>query len=203
MPDHYFSRDPASAHRPQEFAVELDGLALRFATDAGVFSRTELDPGSRLLIRSLGPLTGRVLDLGCGWGPVGLFLARKNPGAQLVLADVNSRAVQLAQHNIEQNGVRNAQAVVSDGYAGLSGSFDHVVTNPPIRAGKQLIYALFDESLERLIPGGSLTLVIRKQQGAPSALKHLSETFGSARVIERGGGYWIIQAFKPPEKEEA
>ena len=146
---------------------------------------------------SLFPENARdVLDLGCGWGPVGVSLGAANPEAQLVLCDVNERAVALAQKNIRSNGLTNAQAVVSDAFSALSGSFDHVVTNPPIRAGKQAIYAMFDEAHERLTPGGTLTIVIRKQQGAPSAQKHLLSVFGNAETIARGGGYHVIQCRK-------
>ena len=117
-------------------------------------------------------------------------------GGNVVMCDVNGRAVQLSNKNIRANGLSNAQAVVSDAFSALEGGFDHVVTNPPIRAGKQVIYAMFDEACRRLSPGGTLTIVIRKQQGAPSAKNHLTELFGNAEVIARGGGYWIIRSVK-------
>ena len=176
--------------------AELLGHALRFETDAGVFSRDAVDPGSRLLIEAMGEVSGRVLDLGCGWGAVGVSLAAANPQARLVLCDVNQRAVELARRNLQANRIGNAEAVVSDAFSALEGSFDHVVTNPPIRAGKQVIYAMFDEAFERLLPGGTLTIVIRKQQGAPSAQKHLLERFGNAETIARGGGYHVIRSRK-------
>ena len=196
MADHYYTPLPESEHNTRLVQVNILGRSLTFETDAGVFSKNELDPGSRLLIEAMGGLSGRVLDLGCGWGPVGVSLGAANPEAQLVLSDVNERAVALAQKNIRANGLTNAQAVVSDAFSALSGSFDHVVTNPPIRAGKQAIYAMFDEAHERLTPGGTLTIVIRKQQGAPSAQKHLLSVFGNAETIARGGGYHVIQCRK-------
>jgi 16S rRNA (guanine1207-N2)-methyltransferase len=195
MGEHYFTQNPASAHRERTFETTVCGLTLSFVTDAGVFSKDGLDPGSRLLIETLPPLSGRVLDLGCGWGPVGAFLAKLNPAARLVLADVNPRALALARRNLKANGVE-AEVVESDGFERVEGPFSHVVTNPPIRAGKALIYALFDEAFRRLEPGGALTIVIRKQQGAPSALKHFQETFGSGTIIAKDAGYWIIQARK-------
>ena len=193
MSEHSFTARPQSAHRERAVRAAARGLTLDFVTDAGVFSKDGLDPGSRLLIESLPPLSGRVLDLGCGWGPVGAFLARLNPQARLVLADVNERALDLARRNLEMNGVR-AELILSDGFERIEGGFRHVVTNPPIRAGKRLIYALFDEAFSRLEPGGALTIVIRKQQGAPSALKYLREIYLSAEVVERGGGFWVIRA---------
>lgn len=195
MPEHYYTQDPHSAHRERSIIAQAADLQLSFDTDAGVFSKNELDPGSRLLIESVGALSGRVLDLGCGWGPVGICLALKNPQARLVMSDVNERALSLARRNLQKNGAV-AEVIESDGFAALEGTFDHVVTNPPIRAGKALIYGLFDTAFERLTPGGTLNIVIRKQQGAPSALKHLQEVFGNAEVIARGGGYWIIRAVK-------
>lgn len=200
MPDYYYTQEPASAHKERSITARALGLTLSFETDAGVFSKNELDPGSRLLIESMGALSGRVLDLGCGWGPVGTFLSLANPQAQLVMSDVNERALDLARRNLKNNGAA-AEVVASDGFAALEGAFDHVVTNPPIRAGKALIYGLFDTAHERLREGGALTIVIRKQQGAPSALKHLQETFGNAEVIAKGGGYWIIRSVKGKEGE--
>jgi len=196
MTEHYYTQNPASEHRERTIRATACGLTLEFVTDAGVFSKNELDPGSRLLIERLPPLSGRVLDLGCGWGPVGAFLARLNPQAELVLADVNERALALARRNLQKNGVR-AEVIASDGFESIGGMFSHVVTNPPIRAGKQVIYPMFDEAFRRLEPGGTLSVVIRRQQGAPSALKHFEETFGGAEIVAKDAGYWIIRARRP------
>ena len=196
MSEHYFTPDPSAPHRPREFTVNVLGLELTMHTDAGVFSSDGLDPGSRLLVESLPPLSGRVADLGCGWGAMGVPLALKNPNAEFLLTDVNQRAVDLARKNIIQNQAKNARAVTGDGLKSLTGPFQAVITNPPIRAGKQLIYGLFQEAKEKLAPGGKLYIVIRKQQGAPSALKYLEELFGAAQVVEKGGGYWVIESTK-------
>ncbi len=196
MADHYFSNNPTSAHHERQIETTLRGKAMRFYTDAGVFSKDEVDPGSRLLIETAAALSGRVLDMGCGWGPVGLSLALANPDAQIVMADINERAAELSERNRRLNGVLNAQIIISNGFEEVDGEFDHVFTNPPIRAGKQTIYAMFDESYRRLHTGGTLNIVIRKQQGAPSAKKHLEEVFGNAEVIDKSGGYWIIRCTK-------
>ena len=196
MNDHYYSHTPVSAHHERLIETKLLGREMRFNTDSGVFSRDDVDPGSRLLIESAGPLSGRVLDLGCGWGPVGLSLALENPEADFLMADINERAVELTERNRRLNGVLNARVIESDAFESIEGQFEHILTNPPIRAGKQVIYSMFDDALRRLTPGGALTIVIRKQQGAPSAKKHLEETFGNAEIIARGGGYWIIRSVK-------
>jgi 16S rRNA (guanine1207-N2)-methyltransferase len=108
---------------------------------------------------------------------------------------VNQRAVDLSRKNLKLNGVE-AEVFQGDGFENVPGSFDCVITNPPIRAGKQAIYAMFAEACNRLNPGGALYIVIRKQQGAPSALKYLKEVFGEAEVVDRGAGFWVIRADK-------
>lgn len=194
--DHYFSNAPLSAHNERQITATLLGFEMRFHTDAGVFSRDDVDPGSRLLVESVAPMSGRVLDMGCGWGPVGLSIALKNPECTVLMADVNERAVDLSERNRRTNGVLNASVIQSDAFESVEGEFDHILTNPPIRAGKAVIYGMFDESFRRLRTGGTLNIVIRKQQGAPSAKKHLEEVFGNAEVIAKSGGYWIIRSTK-------
>lgn len=193
MNDHYYTAQPTSAHDLRTCAVEVLGVRSAFTTDAGVFSRDGLDVGTRALLEALPPMHGRVLDLGCGWGPVGVTLARKYPEAEIVMTDVNQRAVDLSRRNLAANG---AQAAVfqGDGFENVPGSFDFVITNPPIRAGKATIYRMFTDARDRLSPGGSLFIVIRKQQGAPSALKFLREQFAAAEVVARESGFWVIRA---------
>ena len=193
MSDHYYTENPASAQAEREITLTALGYQLRFTTDAGVFSRDGLDRGTEILLNALPMLYGRVLDLGCGWGVVGVALGKRQPKLEIVMTDVNARAVALARRNLAANGVR-AAVVQGDGYASVEGTFDAIVTNPPIRAGKALIYQLFDDARVRLNPGGSLYVVIRKQQGAPSALKHLRETWPAAEMIEREAGYWVLRA---------
>ena len=134
-----------------------------------------------------------MLDLGCGWGPVGVTLARKYPEAEIVMTDVNQRAVDLSKRNLAANDAR-AAVFQGDGFENIPGSFDFVITNPPIRAGKATIYRMFTDARDRLNPGGTLFIVIRKQQGAPSALKFLREQFAAAEVVARESGFWVIRA---------
>ena len=175
MSDHYYTENPNSEHDERRLTVVALGNPLTFTTDAGVFSRDGLDRGTEVLLDALPALSGRVLDLGCGWGAVGVALGRKYPDLELVMTDINARAVDLARRNLAQNGVR-AQVLQGDGFDPVEGEFDAIVTNPPIRAGKAVVYGLFAEARDRLNPGGALYVVIRKQQGAPSALKYLQET---------------------------
>lgn len=190
--DHYYTQDPVSAHDVRTFPFAFEGRTLSFTTDAGVFSKGHVDPGTLLLARSLpADLAGRALDLGCGWGALSVLTLCRFPQLELVMSDINRRALDLAQQNVQANGMR-AQAVHSDGLQAVQGTFDAVLTNPPIRAGKQVIYAMFADSRARLNPGGRLILVIRKQQGAPSAQKYLSTLFGQVELLARDAGYWIL-----------
>lgn len=193
MSEQYFAKKPGCKSRPVAFETECVGVRASFETDAGVFSKGELDEGTRVLLEALPPLHGRALDLGCGWGAVGVLLGKKYPDVSLLMADVNERAVALAAKNLARNGVKNARAVESDVYENVDGTFDFIVTNPPIRAGKAVIYSMFDGARDRLSPGGRLYVVIRKQQGAPSALRHMQELYASARVIAREKGFWVIE----------
>ena len=192
MPDHYYTAAPASAHEERHFDVAFTGKMLRFETDAGVFSKQHVDPGSLLLCRSLpDDLSGDVLDMGCGWGAMTVLTLAAHPDVRMTMADVNERALALAEGNVRANGMQ-ATALLSDGFSRVEGLFDAVITNPPIRAGKAVIYGMFEDARAHLKPGGRLFLVIRKQQGAPSALKFLQSVYAQAQVIERDGGYWII-----------
>lgn len=193
MSDHYFSASPTSEHRYAEAEYVYRGETLRFLTDAGVFSRGEVDFGTDVLLRSLPEeMSGRVLDLGCGWGAVGVSVGKKYPACSLVMSDVNERALELAQKNAEANNVR-AEMVQSDGLDSIDGPFDYILTNPPIRAGKQVIYRLFAQSAGKLNENGALYLVIRKQQGAESALKYLKTIFENVETVEKSGGFWVIR----------
>ena len=202
MNDQYYTQDPSSESRPVPCAFVYRGRSLQFMTDAGVFSRGELDQGTRLLIDELPELSGDVLDLGCGWGPIGVSIAKANPGCNVTMADVNRRALGLCVDNCKANGV-TAECIESDGMAAvMDRTFDTVVTNPPIRAGKQVIYKMFADAAARLNEGGVLYLVIRKQQGAESCVKYLRTLYGAVEVLRKSGGFWVVKASEPLEREE-
>ena len=195
MADQYYTREPESASRPAECTFAFRGKELRFTTDAGVFSRGELDTGTRLLLEALPEnLHGDILDMGCGWGPIGISVKAVWPETAVTMTDVNLRALAHSRENAARNGAE-AEILESDGFSALEGrSFDAVITNPPIRAGKAVIYGLFARARDFLKPGGALYIVIRKQQGAPSALKYLKEVYGRAEVVDRGSGFHVIRA---------
>ena len=203
MNDQYYTREPSSESRPMPCAFNYRGRLLRFTTDAGVFSKGELDEGSRLLLEVLPELKGQVLDLGCGWGAIGVSIAKACPEASVTMADVNLRALALAEENVRANGVA-CRVLESDGMAALSGCrFSAVVTNPPIRAGKQVIYRMFADAARSLEPEGALYLVIRKQQGAESCVKYLRTLYGEVERLVREDGFWVLRASRPTEEAEA
>ncbi len=197
MNDQYYTADPQSESKPVPCAFPYRGYGLNFMTDAGVFSKGELDVGSRLLLDALPALSCDVLDLGCGWGAIGVAIAKANRDARVVMADVNHRALALAGANCERNGV-TAEVIESDGMAAVMGrTFDAIVTNPPIRAGKQVIYRMFADAAVSLNAGGALYLVIRKQQGAESCVKYLRTLYGNVEKLDKSGGFWVLKASEP------
>ena len=195
MNDHYYTREPQSESRPVECGYVYRGERLRFITDAGVFSKGEVDTGTQLLLEALPEeMTGEILDLGCGWGVIGISIAKKWPECRVTMADVNLRALELSRENAKKNRAE-VECIESDGMAALAGrTFDAIVTNPPIRAGKQVIYQMFADAAKCLKPGGALYLVIRKQQGAESCMKYLKTIYGEVEKVDKSGGFWVLRA---------
>ena len=195
MNDHYYTRVPQSESRPVGCVYSYRGLDLSFQTDAGVFSKGEVDTGTRLLLEALPEkMDGDILDLGCGWGVIGISIAKNWPETRVTMADVNTRALDLSRENAKRNRAE-VTCVESDGMAALEGqTFDAVVTNPPIRAGKQVIYKMFADAAKSLKRGGALYLVIRKQQGAESCMKYLQTIYGNVEKLVKSGGFWVLKA---------
>ena len=197
MTEQYYTQDPTCESKPVPCHYEYRGVKISCMTDAGVFSKGELDQGTRLLIDALPELHGDVLDLGCGWGAIGVALGKTNPDAKITMADVNRRALELARSNAQANGV-TVRCVESDGMSALmDGHFMTAVTNPPIRAGKQVIYQMFADIAKVLDDAGELYLVIRKQQGAESCMKYLKTLYGSVEKVDKSAGFWVLKASEP------
>jgi 16S rRNA (guanine1207-N2)-methyltransferase len=199
MTDHYFSSRPGVERDSREITARLQGYTFTFHTDAGVFSKKGIDFGSRLLIETVQlPETGAILDLGCGYGPVGIACAVFAPQCRITMVDVNRRGLILAEINARRNGVEDrVQIVASDGFVGLQESrFDRILINPPIRAGKDVVYRLFAEAAQHLMPEGELWVVIRKQQGAPSAKERLESLLHPVDLVDKKKGYWILRGKK-------
>ncbi len=198
MSEHYYAQRPAAASHRQLFELAVRGIQLKLTTDAGVFSKQGLDYGSKALIERMEiPPGSRILDVGCGYGPIGLTAARLTREGFADLVDVNERAVELARLNAEINGIGNVSVMQSDGLTSVGDRrYDVILTNPPIRAGKAVVHRIFEESAEHLVPGGMLWVVIQNKQGAPTARAKLEALFGEDAVAEIGKdkGYRILRA---------
>jgi 16S rRNA (guanine1207-N2)-methyltransferase len=193
---HYFSPVPPVASRGRVVEFRDRGRAFRFHTAAGVFARRGVDRGSRLLLTTVDPSGAeRILDLGCGYGVLGIVMAARAPQARVVLVDVNPRAVALAKENVALNRVGNAEVRCGDGCAALAGeTFDLVLFNPPIRAGREVVLRLLREAHGCLAPHGRLYLVARTQQGARTLGRLMGTIFASAAEVGRGGGFRVFEA---------
>jgi len=193
---HYFNDDPNVPHDEKVLEDTFFDVPFSFVTDAGVFSKSKVDQGSRILIETVEVRDkDRVLiDMGCGYGAIGLVLAKLHGNLSCHLYDVNERALGLARKNIRRNGITNADASVSDLFGQTVGNADIIVTNPPIRAGKDTVFRLYEGAKDHLSDDGVLWVVIRKQQGAPSSITKLKTLFQDVDVRNRSKGYWIIRA---------
>jgi 16S rRNA (guanine1207-N2)-methyltransferase len=199
LSEHYFSRTQKVESEPKYWDFTLRSQVFRFKTDNGVFSKKEVDFGSRLLIEAfeLPNVEGSVLDIGCGYGPIGLSIAKNYPERIVHMIDVNERAIELSKANAVQNAVHNVEIYESDTLINVKEyNFAAILTNPPIRAGKKTVHDIFEQSYEHLVTGGELWIVIQKKQGAPSALEKLKERFTIVETIDKSKGYFIIKAVK-------
>lgn len=199
MDNHYYTNQPEVAHDRKKWEFPLRGKHFSFITDSNVFSKTTVDFGSRVLIDAFSDENlpeGSILDVGCGYGPIGLSLAH-GTGRFVEMIDVNERAVELAKENAALNGIKHVEAYISNIYEGVKNDqFAAVVSNPPIRAGKVVVHEIISGSYDKLQTGGTLTIVIQKKQGAPSAEKKMLEVFGNAEIVTKEKGYFIIVSEK-------
>lgn len=199
MSEHYYSRTQNVESDPQVWNYQLRNVNFRFKTDNGVFSKKEIDFGSKLLIESfqMPDIAGDILDVGCGYGPIGLTVAKCWTDRTVYMVDVNLRALKLAQDNSVLNNINNVQIKESDRLEAVKErKFAVVLTNPPIRAGKKTVHDIYQQSYECLVENGELWIVIQKKQGAPSTIEMLSSLFSEVDIIEKKKGYFIIKAIK-------
>ena len=137
------------------------------------------------------------MDVGCGYGPIGLTIAKAWPDRTVHMIDVNLRALQLTMDNSELNEIKNVNVYESDRLDAVNEhKFAAILTNPPIRAGKKVVHDIYEQSYKSLLPNGELWIVIQKKQGAPSSIEKLSEMFEDVEIVEKKKGYFIIKAIK-------
>jgi 16S rRNA (guanine1207-N2)-methyltransferase len=193
----YFEANPELDRKFRRLSLYLNGREFTFETCSGVYSKDAIDEYSLMLVNGTVSyrVSGRVLDLGCGYGVIGIILKSRYPEIELTLSDVNAAAVELTRANLQLNAVTGT-AVCSDGFEKLTGEFDLVVLNPPIHAGKAVVYRLFSETFEHLREGGRLVLVMQKKHGAESALRELRGGFKDAVTLYRNNGIYILECSK-------
>jgi 16S rRNA (guanine1207-N2)-methyltransferase len=198
MTNHYYNSNLETKSQLKKFTFTLLEQNLTFYSDHGVFSKDTIDYGTRTLLKNYVYQERhlRILDLGCGYGPVGICLAKKFSNLNVDMVDVNLRAIELTKRNIVENNVLNAKVYESNIYDGIFCKYDCILTNPPIRAGKQVVHEILAKSYEYLNAKGEIYVVIQKKQGAPSAMAKLEETFGNCEILEKDRGYYILKSKK-------
>ena len=195
----YYAENPTSQHDEHVVDYRVNDIDLKFTTDAGVFSKMRVDYGSGVLIKKMADVnfpSNNILDVGTGYGPLGLFAAKFWPTQTVEMVDVNQRGLDLAKKNAELNHIDNVAIFVSDVYSNIAPEkkYGLIVTNPPIRAGKTIVSNILSGAKSHLVSGGVLLVVIQKKQGEPSARKLLTKTFGNCTILKRDKGYYVLQA---------
>ncbi|MBS5587646.1 MAG: class I SAM-dependent methyltransferase [[Clostridium] spiroforme] len=192
---HYYTENNDLISEPERFVFNYRDKALTFISDNGVFSKKMIDYGSRVLLEAISIDSSKktLLDMGCGYGTFGIALKSVYPFLEIDMVDVNDRALNLANENLKLNNI-SADVYLSNTYDEVKNKYDLIVTNPPIRAGKEVVTRILVESKKYLNLNGEIWVVIQKKQGAPSAKKNLESVFKKVDIIKRDKGYYILRA---------
>lgn len=191
---HYFTNEENLKSEIEKVIAEINGIPFYFYTDNGVFSKGELDFGTELLLKNFkydNPNNKTLLDIGCGCGPIGIYASHL--GFAVDMSDVNKRAIHLSKMSLKEQNL-NANVFESDAYKNITNKYDYIVSNPPIRVGKEKLYEIVMNSKEHLKDGGSLWIVVRKQQGAESLIRDMKKVYKSVEVITKKKGFYITKA---------
>lgn len=192
---HYYTNNENLESSPEEFIYHYRGKELTFISDNGVFSKKMIDYGSRVLLDTIKIDDSKksLLDVGCGYGTFGVSLKSAYPFLKVEMVDVNERAINLSKKNLQKNNL-DAEVYSSNVHDNVLGKYDLIVTNPPIRAGKEIVTKILVEAKEHLNYKGEIWVVIQKKQGAPSAKKNLETVFGNVTIEKKDKGYYILKA---------
>lgn len=198
--EHYYSKKPSSKSDRKIIEAKIGGFKFKFVTDAGVFSKHKIDTGTEILINAAQKTdfpSGNILDLGCGYGPIGLAIAKNFPERLIEMVDINERSISLSKDNASRNKIENVKIYPSNIFDEvITKDFAGIISNPPIRAGKKIVHKMLEESYNHLIKDGKLQIVIQRKQGAPSAKKKMEEVFGNVKRIDLEKGYWVLESVK-------
>ena len=195
---HYFINDPNLKSNKKTIKYTFLQQEVSFVTDNGVFSKDRVDFGTNVLLNSLEDLSNvkTVLDVGCGVGIIGVCIAKKYKHLEVEMVDVNEKAISLTNENIKLNKLSNCKTYLSNVYENVEGKYDLIISNPPIRAGKNVVHAIAIEGKEKLNVGGMFYAVIQKKQGADSLEKKIEEVYGNVEVVNKKNGYIILKGLK-------
>ena len=195
---HYYSKTQGDLEsNPAKYTFNFQNHQFIFHTDNGVFSKDYIDYGSFAMLKAFEPndIDLPILDMGAGYGPIGIVVSKLH-NKKTVMCEINERAYNLALKNIKQNNA-NSEVFHSDLYEAVNDmTFSSIITNPPIRAGKDVVYAIYDGAYTHLCDNGELWVVIQKKQGAPSSKDHLEKLFGNCEIVNRDKGYYILKSVK-------
>lgn len=199
--EQYFTKNPTTKNEIYKFDWNIGEDRFYFYTSNSVFSKSGVDFGSMLLIETVikenKKFDGNILDIGCGYGPIGVTLAKIINKSNVTMADINERALELAKMNVKENKVEGTVKIInSSSYENINENYDIIVTNPPIRAGKDVVFSFYEGAYEHLKPDGKLYVVIQKKQGAPSTKDKIISLFGNCEVADKKSGYFIFRAVK-------
>jgi len=198
MTEHYYSEKQTSILRIKEIEVKLKENNLKFNTGSGVFSIGRIDKGTELLIKEcIVKPDWRVLDLGCGWGVIGITIAKAFPTTFVLMADINERAVKLSRMNVKLNNVENVIVKKSNLYDKVREKFDTILTNPPQLAGKKICFEIIEKAKNYLKKDGLFQLVARHNKGGKALERKMNEVFGNVKEIGKKGGYRIYISKSP------
>ncbi len=197
---HYYNEHQEDLHsNPNCFDFYFRNQHFKFHTDDGVFSKAYIDYGSFALLSCFEPnnFPEPILDMGAGYGPIGITIAKLYQKT-VYFSEINQRAFSLLQKNVLENQITTAHCYQGNLYEALPKEqlYSCIVTNPPIRAGKQVVFDIYKGAFSKLVTGGHLWVVIQKKQGAPSSKEFIKECFGNCEIINRDKGYYILRATK-------
>ena len=192
--EHYYTNNPTSKSEERLISYELNGKNFSFISDNGVFSKNKVDFATDFLLQTIcEEVKGNILDVGCGYGVIGITLSKNENVSSVTMLDINQRALDLAKRNAQMNHCSNIKIVESNGFEKVEELFDTIITNPPIRAGKEVIYQIYQDAKAHLKSGGKLYLVINKKHGAPSTIRFLTELYGNCEIVDKKAGFHVLK----------
>ena len=194
--EHYFTNNKNLKENINEISAKVKNTQFIFYTDNGVFNKKGLDYGTRVLLENI-DLSNKLsfLDVGCGCGPIGIYISKQNQSYSVDMIDVNEKVINLVKKSLLKNKIDNARVFISDVYENIKNKYDMIITNPPIHAGKTKVYEIIRGASNYLNEKGELWIVIRKDQGAKSLMKDMSDIY-NFEIVKRDNGFYILRAKK-------